>query len=377
MKNLFAVMSELQKRFSTSRQKKIYYRFGSDNVVLVRKIKNEIVIGVDVAMNEWNAIVCSWAFTLPPRFAEYDVKLIDIHNAHYLVGQNGWVVSAYDADANKFKHYTDKQSSFLSNKVNCADCLDKEAVSIYPETHIVDSSLVDLEQFDSTKKWILKLEDGSSGKDVHIINKPSDLAVMHTKSVGKRWVLQEYITNPKLLRGKFKFHLRSHSLLMNDKVKVFDTCDVLAATHEYNYTDFNDLQAHITNVSVNKHESNHSTYISSEFPDIHALMPDVYKLIKKSLIAPSSKYDRIDYSGYTPFLVLAHDILIDDNNKLWLLEVNCGPGMYDIKQMTPIYEQHIKRFLTGLFSNIVDGCKCADASFVTLDMTLPEDYVYF
>jgi len=352
----------------------IYYTLGSHSYIIkkadVINIDTPITYNIKSTLNEWNSIIDKWVYDTKytSNLAEYTVKLIDRDDNGYSMGQMGYVIQVDGIQ------YTDRQHFFLSNKATLTECAGN--LDIFPETHIVTAE--SYEKFNnliSARKWILKLDDGNSAKDVYIINSIEDFNIIKNhKKINNRWVLQEYICNPMLLFDKYKFHLRSHTILLNGKAHVFNSCDILAATNIYNITDFSDIQSHITNVAVNKSAKNHTTYISDEFPDIHRLMPEVYDLIEKSLVLPNKEYKKIQYDKWNLFAFIAHDILIDEYGKLFLLEINSGPGMYRLDQMTEVYEIHIKKFINGMFNIFIRG---NDESFVTLDMDLPTDYVNY
>jgi len=320
--------------------------------------------------NTWDIIIQKWITEnkSTSNLSNYVVKILYPRYPDYFMTQHGSVI--------KIGHtkYTDRLNCFLANKAALSECAGD--LDIFPETHIVTAQ--SYEKFNnliSARKWILKLEDGYSAKDVHIINSIDDFRlILDPVHLNKRWVLQEYICNPMLLFGKYKFHLRSHLIILNQKVHIFNSCNILAATNIYNTTDFSDIKSHITNVSVNKSSANHTTYISDEFPDIHRLMPEVYDLIEKSLVLPNMDYKQLQYNGWVLYALLAHDILVDETGKLFLLEINNSPGMYRLDQMTIVYEKNTKKFINGMFNIFIHG---SDESFITLDMKLPIDYVNY
>lgn len=350
------------------------YDYKNMTVVKDNELKNIIAYKSNPIRNNmkfysscWDIIIKKWL--RENKYQTYYINMLNPRNPDYYMAENGYVIKVGSTK------YTDRLNCFLSNKATLVDCAGN--LDIFPETHLISSisNISALADLISQKKWILKLEDGSSAKDVHIINTVDDFNIIKNPiNCNKRWVLQEYICNPMLLFGKYKFHLRSHTIILNGKIHVFNSCDVLAATHVYNNDDFTDIKSHITNVAVNKFSENHRTYISNEFPEIHCLMSEVYKLIEKSFVLPKKEYKQIKYDGWNLFGILAHDILVDENGRLYLLEINNSPGMYKLEQMTERYEANIKKFVSGMFNIFISG---ADQSFITLSKRLPKNYLNY
>ncbi|CAF0742579.1 unnamed protein product [Rotaria sordida] len=210
------------------------------------------------------------------------------------------------------------------------------------------------------KTWIYKPRYSYAGQGIHVISVNSDLeTVFKVKHiVGNRiqyepkmpgHLMQEYISRPLLIKGH-KFDIRVHWLVAWTKpLLVFynhHASVIRLSLNLYREFDF-DRATHLTNFSI---QENHQRYAFSQeatgmtmqqlnqyfnqcFRPFHPKMPQdwiitimqdrMQTIIRQVIRASKNKLERI--AGH--FGLFGCDFLLDENFRLWLLEVNDNPGV--------------------------------------------------
>ncbi|XP_041952440.1 probable tubulin polyglutamylase TTLL2 isoform X1 [Alosa sapidissima] len=185
--------------------------------------------------------------------------------------------------------------------------------------------------------WICKPVDLSRGRGIFIFEDIKDLA--YDCPV----IVQRYISNPLLISG-YKFDLRIYVCVKSFSpltIYIYQEGLVRFATEKFNLGTLNNLYSHLTNTSINKfgpfystdkeHIGQGSKWTLSKFRcflrnmGINKLVfwQKINNIITLTIltIAPSapSSPNCVELFGF--------DILIDENLKPWLLEVNYSPAL--------------------------------------------------
>ncbi|XP_062407092.1 probable tubulin polyglutamylase TTLL2 [Sardina pilchardus] len=185
--------------------------------------------------------------------------------------------------------------------------------------------------------WICKPVDLSRGRGIFIFEDIKDLA--YDCPV----IVQRYISNPLLISG-YKFDLRIYVCVKSFSpltIYIYQEGLVRFATEKFNLSTLNNLYSHLTNTSINKFGPFYSTdkehigqgckWTLSKFRcflrnmGINELLfwQKINNIVTLTLltIAPSipSSPNCVELFGF--------DILIDENLKPWLLEVNYSPAL--------------------------------------------------
>ncbi|XP_037070706.1 probable tubulin polyglutamylase TTLL1 [Pollicipes pollicipes] len=198
--------------------------------------------------------------------------------------------------------------------------------------------------------WILKPAGKSQGIGIFLVNKLSQIKKWSRDSktpfnpalVKDTYVISRYIDNPLLIGGK-KFDLRIYVLVTSFrplKVYLFKMgfCRFCTIKYDLNTQELDNMFVHLTNVSVQKR--------GGEYNNIHGgkwsmenlrlflegtrgrqvtdkLFNDITWLLVHSLkaITPVMVSDRHCFECY------GYDIIIDQNLKPWLIEVNASPSL--------------------------------------------------
>jgi len=199
--------------------------------------------------------------------------------------------------------------------------------------------------------------------------------------------------SPLLFQGH-KFDLRVYVLVIgNDPLRVYLFKDGLVrlATEEFSSVDTSNkdaLMQHLTNFSINKHNPNYKNADESKLPkskfehhsghkfsisyffaqlksqgvDIVRVWRDIEDIVRKTLCAVEpvlkmgAKLHTQDPFNMKHFEILGFDVLLDNQHKAYLLEVNHNPSLrvssdVDLKVKSRLVYDTIKMVQFGLKSN--------------------------
>ena len=158
-----------------------------------------------------------------------------------------------------------------------------------------------------------------------------------------RIIIQKYIENPLLYRGR-KFDMRIWVLLTQSmKVYVFKEGHLKTCSIEYNINS-KDAYSHITNYSFQKYNTNFQKYEKGnevpffEFQNFldecyseknynikNNLIPQIKEIIK--LTMRSAKYKINKSRRNYQFEIFGYDFMMDSEFNLFLIEINTNPGL--------------------------------------------------
>jgi len=208
-----------------------------------------------------------------------------------------------------------------------------------------------------SKTFILKPDSGCQGKGIHMVQSASGaskaLAALEHLGV----VAQRYVAKPYLING-LKFDMRIYVLVLScDPLRVFlyDQGLVRFCTEKYEEptdSNLNTTYMHLTNYSLNKHNSNFSAgaeedggdgskwslealraHMTGEGHDYSALWGSIGDMAVKTLLSIqptlAHNYRSVlppENDGFSCFEVLGLDVMLDHKLKPWLIEVNHSPS---------------------------------------------------
>ncbi|KEP64976.1 UNVERIFIED_CONTAM: Tubulin-tyrosine ligase family protein [Hammondia hammondi] len=233
--------------------------------------------------------------------------------------------------------------------------------------------------------FILKPDGGAMGNGVQLVSRYKDIDAMVLRGDGN-YIMQRYIHNPYLMnKRKFDFRIYCMVISVNGTPKVYISKLGMArfCTEKYRAPTRRNIDnpfMHLTNYSINK--DNTSSFVRST--DLHddsnskRMLKDVLEDLSKKGVNITSVWDQIKsitartvvclypwlnlryrhvYKGKDNepsrcFQLLGLDILLDNNEKCWLLEVNSNPSLridyFDSKyegidvQLESAMDRHIK-----------------------------------
>uniref|UniRef100_A0A8D2B5M9 Tubulin tyrosine ligase like 2 n=1 Tax=Sciurus vulgaris TaxID=55149 RepID=A0A8D2B5M9_SCIVU len=185
--------------------------------------------------------------------------------------------------------------------------------------------------------WICKPAELSRGRGIMIFSDIKDLIFSDA------YIVQKYICNP-LLVGRYKCDLRLYVCVTGFKpltIYVYQEGLVRFATEKFDLHDLKNYYAHLTNSSINKSGVSYEkikevvgrgckwtlsrffSYLRNGDVDDLLLWQKINHMVILTVlaVAPSVPF------AANCFELFGFDILIDDNLKPWLLEVNHSPAL--------------------------------------------------
>ena len=250
-----------------------------------------------------------------------------------------------------------------------------------PSTYIFPSDGKNFEyDFKKYRKalWIVKPVNLSRGRGVHILKDEAEFKYLLKKSKNlniSQYLISRYIDKPHLINNK-KYDLRIYVLVVSFaplRIYLYNNGLVRFATEDYKRGDFNNVFIHLTNYSINKNnlkykpnqnnidfsksdnaeegeniednEENEVDDDSSKWSLIEykyffqkmgkeEIMQKIWKqieeiVIKTILTVSEDYYKEISINKINSlFELYGFDIMIDENFKAWLIEVNVNPSLH-------------------------------------------------
>ncbi|XP_062314172.1 protein polyglycylase TTLL10 [Osmerus eperlanus] len=221
--------------------------------------------------------------------------------------------------------------------------------------------------------WICKPTGLNQGRGIFLLQSREDISAFRLKlqsnaesqcnkkipvRVPQARIVQRYVTNPLLLKGR-KFDVRSYFLIACTRpYMVFFRHGYVRLTCELYDPNSNNLSAHLTNqymqkknplYSVLKEETvwsmeRFNTYVNEKFKDTKGLPDDwvlgvftkrMQQIMIQCFFAVKAKLER--KLGY--FDLIGCDFMVDEDFKVWLLEMNCNPALHTncevLKEVVP------------------------------------------
>ena len=239
--------------------------------------------------------------------------------------------------------------------------------------------------------WIAKPDSAHSGEGVRVCaGVQAALAAVATGMGGggggtvsqsggvtaTEWVIQKYIEAPALINGGRKFDIRL-LVLIDDKSRVWMYPQGLARAASVPYSTDADAPraSHITNSSVQKHVAGTVDTLSFKgldswfkecgncagtitAPRPLSVMLDLiprWRAIAGAVFSAGSNAMLIGGGGtlLSTFELFGLDILLDEDGRSWLLEVNTNPGFDDFGSTDAA--RLYRRALKGLVTLVVEG----------------------
>jgi tubulin polyglutamylase TTLL6/13 len=251
--------------------------------------------------------------------------------------------------------YELSMKNHLARNLNKLRKLFPDAYDFFPRTWLIPAELGDFRAQigkKPAKTFILKPEASCQGRGIFLTKDLNDI------DMGGRYVAQEYIKRPYLIED-LKFDLRIYVLVAGcDPLRIFVHEDGLGrfATQEYvlpRKSNMSDMCMHLTNYAINKDNPNFVYNEDSEQDDIGhkrsliavyesleadgvdvvSLKKEIAAMIIKTLCSAQpilahtyKSCQPEDVTNGMCFEVLGFDVLLDENCKPWLLEVNHTPS---------------------------------------------------
>ncbi|XP_034940775.1 tubulin polyglutamylase TTLL4-like [Chelonus insularis] len=221
-----------------------------------------------------------------------------------------------------------------------------------PRTYVLPQDLRSFRQtWEKTggkEKWIIKPPASARGLGIRVVHKWSQIPKK------RPLVVQQYLSKP-LLIGGAKFDLRLYVLVSSiNPLRIYIYPDGLVRFASVKYVDdinyLSDRLMHLTNYSINKTSATYTSnecadaanghkwtvktlwsYLEKEGVNTKKIWTDIKDIVIKTMIAVESPINTLTRtnvtSRYNCFELFGVDILLDENLKPWLLEVNISPSL--------------------------------------------------
>jgi len=237
--------------------------------------------------------------------------------------------------------------------------------NFYPTSYVLPADRLEFEAYfrrmltsQESRVWIVKPAANACGRGIFITDNVAEIPSGGGEEGNV--IVSEYISNP-LLLDKRKFDLRIYAAVTSFdplRVYMYDEGLVRLTTVEYNsdVSSLNNRFVHLTNYSVQKknkdfiqhnktnQEEEEDEGKASKWPltafrerlkamraDVDAIFEDIEMVIVKTLISIEQQVvaamEMHVRHSTNCFQLFGFDILIDEDFKVWLIEVNLGPSM--------------------------------------------------
>ncbi|KAI8914430.1 tubulin-tyrosine ligase family-domain-containing protein [Gorgonomyces haynaldii] len=219
------------------------------------------------------------------------------------------------------------------------------AYDFFPLTYSVPTEFIkfvrhvqDESEKDEKSTWICKPADLSRGRGIFVFRD------LHELSYQSSAIVQRYVPNPWLISG-YKFDLRCYVLVRSfTQLTVYFYEEGLArfATSRFDMSSLDNKFSHLTNTSINKFSpflnsdkdevgpgckwtiAQLRSYCEAKNVDFQKLWQRIKNIVILTLLPLAQE---VKEHSSSCFELYGFDVLVDENLKPWLLEVNMSPAL--------------------------------------------------
>lgn len=177
--------------------------------------------------------------------------------------------------------------------------------------------------------WILKPALLNNGKDIKIFQKLSELErhFLSSRRMGGEQVLQQYLSEPHLLRDRHKYSIRMFVVLTNYAgTYLYPQGYFNVALHPFEPRNFLDLRPHLTNEHLSDEEANVVQIPAQRFATFNVFYPLIKSILAQTIKGLQQLYPQAFVCNKRRELaIFGFDFMVDKDQRLWLLEANHGP----------------------------------------------------
>jgi len=222
-----------------------------------------------------------------------------------------WNINPKTID-HKLQHYPQASVAFIDNKKSFYQLLKENNITNgVPKTYFHVDELEEA----SNKNYFLKYAGNNGGKQVHMYNNITDIK-NHVLNDNRPYIIQEEIENM-ILIDKKKFVIRNWVVIIN--TEFYLTSNGCCIIHLNNYDKTNlDRMSHIEHdiSKIGYQRYNKTSFYRNSFEKLQHILKEMCNTITNKL----SFKDNC-------FQVLGLDIILDDNNDPYVIEINSWPCM--------------------------------------------------
>ncbi|KAK0078300.1 hypothetical protein PV325_002714 [Microctonus aethiopoides] len=228
----------------------------------------------------------------------------------------------------------------------------RKEFNFVPRTYVLPQDLRNFRQIweksGGKEKWIIKPPASARGMGIRVVHRWSQIPKK------RPLIVQQYLSKP-LLIGGAKFDLRLYILITSiNPLRIYIYPDGLVRFASVKYNDdinyLSDRLMHLTNYSINKTSATYTSndcaescrghkwsvkalwsYLEKEGVNTKKIWSSIKDIVIKTMIAVESPINTLTRtnttSKYSCYELFGVDILLDENLKPWLLEVNISPSL--------------------------------------------------
>lgn len=312
-----------------------------------------------------------------PRFALKQTQSPTHHNLYRYLQERGWHCSRYNWQAD----FTDKNLQFDLAAAQCleykhllAQLVQTHNLDVMPATYCINDTnwpavlgqIADdyyvqdnhyLNQIDNLV-WILKPALLNNGQAIKIFQALSELEAHFISSarMGGEHVLQQYITEPHLLRPPegHKYSIRMFVILTNYAgVYLYPKGYFNVALQPFQHNQYEDLRSHLTNEHLQDEAENVVQIPSWRFEFFKLLYPQIKQIVTAISRVLQQQYPQAFVCKKTRQLaIFGFDFMVDKQQKVWLLEANHGP-CFPISDTHPLQKHLYDDFWQALIEKFI------------------------
>lgn len=294
--------------------------------------------------------------------------------------EQGWQASASSTDTlvnESWLQFSPLIGEILEYKHLLATFLQTNQLAhLMPETFFIDDknwpSVLETmnESFPANSPWILKPSMLNNGQHIHIFSNLNAIeAHFHSsKRMGGPQVLQRYIDKPQLIQGPaagHKFSIRQLVVLATHADSaLFPHGYLNIALTPYQYGNYEQLSAHLTNEHLDDNRINVVQRLSSEMTIYQPYQTEIIAICKLLVKTLKQQYATIWQDSAPRIACFGFDFMVEAlNEKIWLLEINHGP-CFPIEADHPLFKSLYHPFWKQVITHFIDK---QPSDFILLD----------
>ncbi|XP_038063113.1 probable tubulin polyglutamylase TTLL1 [Patiria miniata] len=286
-------------------------------------------------------------FNVDTGYRLQDDQVINHFPNHYELTRKDLMVK----NIKRYRKELDKEGSPLAEKDENGKYIHLDFI---PVTFLLPADYnLFVEEFrkNPSSTWIMKPTGKARGIGIFLINKLSQLkkwsrdsrtSSFQAPSAKDAYVISKYIDNPLLIGGK-KFDLRIYVLVtsyrpLKSYIYKLGFCRFCTVKYSANVNELDNMFIHLTNVSIQKHGEEYNSQHGGKWT-VHNLR--VYLEGTRGKEVTDKLFDEMNWVIVHSLKAMAnvmandrhcfecygYDIIIDDNLKPWLIEVNASPSL--------------------------------------------------
>jgi RimJ/RimL family protein N-acetyltransferase len=189
----------------------------------------------------------------------------------------------------------------------------------------------------------------------------SELSILDAQSIldNSQSILEKYIQNPLLYKGK-KFNLQVYlAIYVRPKNKMIQALlntdyNMQVASEKYSNSNYNNKNIHISNITTNIDDNElkeRTAFINHLLTNHHSINEQIYEIVHSCEVVSKQFHT----STLAAFELLTLDVLIDENYKVWLMDMHSSLGSNELGTIPklPNNASSINRYWNWVLYNVI------------------------